>query len=332
MKSRYWHKISTSIRQYWAASHFKQRCCKPKIVFAILAVILVIVLVMMNRNKIFTLNVITEIATFTVTDPVLSEWKVGKPRLIDDPFTTDQQGRLLGENATLILETGTHVSIQRHGVEVVRIRLSRQNQQSVGRIQDTDGNDIKLGDWAVFLVDTDSKPLVLPFRGTLIAGEDVTIDVDSILLSGAVSVIEEQLLGETHYVAGVEKLDPGDRVQLFSNDGTKTDVPTTVDGFVRAESRGGFSGPVNALSLVAHGQADYVRVERLGSAGYVIHAPRWARFLHDPLLAAATAIITLLVLLFEFTSKCIELVRNEPKRNHGTEVIFKHHRDNDDGI
>ena len=59
--------------------------------------------------------------------------------------------------------------------------------------------------------------------------------------------------------------------------------------------------------MVAHGRADHVRVERLGSAGYRIRAPFWARFLHDPLIAGFTTILALLLLVFEASLKMHEL-------------------------
>lgn len=289
-------------------------CREPRFIVALVALLAVVLLVMWDRENIFTLDVSTEVAQFSVTEPLLSEWMIGNARLIDDPFSEDSEGRMLGEHAVLMLNTGTLVTVQRHGVEHTRLLLTTDKQASTGRIEDAEGRSTELGDWALLLVEAKGRPLVLPFRGTLTVGDDVAIGVDSILLSGSVSVVEAQLLGKTHYTAGVEELDAGDRVQLWrrGKSAARTHVPAIVDGFVRADPAEGFSEPADALKLVAHGQADYVQVERLGSAGYRIRAPRWARFLHDPLLAAATAIIALLALLLEFSSKCIEIAR--PRR------------------
>jgi hypothetical protein len=296
-------------------------CREPKFIIAILALLTVVLLVMWDRENIFTLDVSTEVVQFSVTDPLLSEWMIGKARLIDDPFSVGGEGRLLGEHAVLILNAGTQVKVQRHGIEHTRLLLTADGQISTGRIEDAEGHSTELGNWALLLVEASGSPLVLPFRGTLTVGDDVAIGVNSILLAGTVSVVEEQLLGKTHYTAGVEDLDPGDRVQLWRRDKftARTYVPAVVDGFVRADPAEGYSAPLDALTLVAHGQADYVRVERLGSAGYQIRAPRWARFLHDPLLAATTAIIALMALLLEFSSKCIEIAG--PRRKEDSESI-----------
>lgn len=284
---------------------------EPKLIIVIIALLAVTLLVMGGREKIFTLDVSTEVVRFSVTDPLLTEWMIGNARLIDNPFSEDSEGTVLGDHSVLMLNTGTQVRMQRHGVEPARLLLTADKQASAGRIEDADGRSTALGEWALLLVEVSGQPLVFPFRGTLTAGDDVAIGVNSILLSGTVSVVEGQLLGNTHYTAGVEDLDPGDRVQFWLQDHPVTGTPAlaTVDGFIRAEPMEGFSGPANALALVAHGQADFVQVERLGSAGYQVRASRWARFLHDPLLAAATAAIALLALLLECSSKCIEFAK-----------------------
>ena len=300
----------------------KERCPEPKLIIFVIALLVVGLLVVTDREKIFTLDVSTEVVRFSVTDPLLSEWMIGNARLIDNPFSQDSEGAVLGDHSVLMLNTGTQVRMQRHGVEPARLLLTADKPASVGRIEDADGRSTVLGEWALLLVEVSGQPLVFPFRGTLTAGDDVAIGVNSILLSGTVSVVEEQLLGNTHYTAGVEDLDPGDRVQLWLQDQPVAGAPAlaTVDGFIRAEPMEGFSSPANALALVAHGQADFVQVERLGSAGYQVRASHWARFLHDPLLAAAAAAITLLALLLECSSKCIEFT-NQRRGQDKTSIV-----------
>ena len=288
----------------------------PALLVGLVVVALVITLVAWKRENIFTLDVLTEVVAFTVTDPVLSQWSLGETMLLEDPFAKPAEGRRLEEYALLIIEPGTRVRLQRHGIEQIRVQLTTDAHKSVGRIETPKGNRLDLGDWALLLVEIAGRPLVFPFRGTLTAGDDVAAGVESILLGGTVSVVEEQLLGQTHYIAGGETLDPGDRVRLWRAGGDPgAPQPATVSGFVRAEAQAGFSEPANAFTLVAHGQADYVQVERLGSAGYHIRAPHWARFLHDPLLAAVTAIIALLALMLELLSKCGALVAAASRRD-----------------
>jgi hypothetical protein len=194
-----------------------------------------------------------------------------------------------------------------------------------GRIEDSDGKVTNINGWSTLLIKLKERPLVVPFGGTLTVGDDVTVGVDSLLLSGTVNAVEAQLVGETSYVAGQQNLDTGDRVQLYIKPWFKPAYPALVTGFVRAEPEE-FSESVNALTLVAHGKADFVRVERLGSEGYKIGAPRWARFLHDPLLAAATAIIMLLALLLEFGSKITGLATGESRDVKNDEKPEQCHR------
>ncbi len=303
-----------------AARHLR-RCRQPKFIvtaFVVLAAVLLLMF-MWKREKIFTLDVSTEVVQFSVTDTLLSEWMIGNAQLIDNPFSEDSEGAPVGEHSVLTLNTGTQVRVQRHGVEQTRVLLTTKNQASAGRIEDAEGHTTELGEWALLLIKVSGQPLLFPFRGTLIAGDDVATGVNSILLSGTVRVVEEQLLGKTHYTAGVEELDAGDRIQLWRHDRATESgrAPAIVDGFIRAEPRD-FSEAVNALALVAHGRADYAQVERLGSAGYQIRAPHWARFLYDPLLAATTAIVALLALLLELSSKCVDLVGQRREQDETT--------------
>ncbi len=289
---------------------------RPALVFGGIALLAVLGLVLQNRTHIFTLDVITEIVAFTTTDPVLTAWDLGATSELwdlgadddDDPFAENATGRKLEPHAQLVIHEGTQVSLQRHGTGVIRVQLTQDGDNSTGRIQEPDTTS-QLSDMAVLLVKPAGTPALFPFRGKLTVGYDVAAGVDSVLQSGTVRVVERQLFGGTHYTANTESLDAGDRVQLVEGSDPLV-VLATVSGFVRAEpaSGQGYSDPMNALNLVAHGQADFVQVDRLGSTGYKIRATRWARFVHDPLLAAATAIVALFTVLIEVGSKCREFI------------------------
>ena len=294
---------------------------RPALSYGALVLLVVFGLVLQPRVHIFTLDVATEIAVFTTTDEVLTRWDLGaSSRLIDDPFAKSSAGRSLEPHAQLIVHKGTQIDVQRHGTGDVRVRLTRDDKGSTGRIELHESGD-DLGDWAVLLIEPAGTPVLFPFRGTVTVGYDVAAGVDSVLQSGTVSVVEEQLIGGARYTANTENLDPGDRVEL-RDDGSWWWSPSKlsiVSGFVRAEPATGYSEPMEALGLVAHGAADFVQVDRLGSTGYKIRAPRWARFLHDPLLAAGTAIIALFVLLMEVGTKCSECVAAYRERNSSDE-------------
>jgi len=287
-----------------------------KMALALLALVLVLCLVLPDRPNIFTADASTELVTFTVTDPTLSQWELGGARLLTNPLQPAAEAGVLQPDTVLDIAPGTRVRLQRHGVGVLRIELEARRgggSKSVGTLNDPAGGVRRLGDWALLLVEIEGRPRLLPFRGRLTVGDDVATGVDSVLLSGTVSVVEEQLFGRSRYVAGSGTLDAGDRIQFWARNGkTGTLEPAVVNGFVRAEPMTGFSEPLNAMRLVAHGQAEYVQVERLGSAGYRIRAQHWARFVNDPVLAALTAIVALLILLIEFLSRCLVQLLGAP--------------------
>lgn len=287
--------------------HFGRRTVRlsrvVRIVVLAVAVAVVVAILLWPREQIFTLDGRVEVVSFSVADPLVSRWRLGRVDLLEDPFAGMSSARRL-EGTTLEVARGTQVGVLRHGVGGVRIRLAAEAGRSAGSLIGPAGEAEALGDWALVVVEPDERPLVLPFRGQLTAGDDVAAEVDSMLLSGRVSIVEEQLSGRTRYVAGVRELDPGDRVQFRreSSASEGENAVALVDGFVRAEPAG-FSEATNALALVAHGAAGHVEVHRLGSAGYRIRAKRWARFVHDPLVAGFTAAVALTALLLEFISK-----------------------------
>ena len=295
---------------------------RPLLTYGVLVLLLVLFLVLYPRVHIFTLDVATEIAVFKTTDEVLTAWDLGaSSKLLNDPdpFAEPSEGRPLGPHAQLIIYKGTQVEVQRHGTGVVRVRLTRDDTAPMGRTETQAGVD-DLNNWALILIEPAGTPIVFPFRGTLTVGYDVAAGVDSVLQGGTVSVVENQMRGHARYTANTENLDPGDRVEMRDDD-PSGDLPSKlsiVTGFIRAEPATGYEDPMDALGLVAHGNADFVQVDRLGSSGYKIRAPRWARFLHDPLLAAGTAIVALFALLMEAGSKfgeCVTAYRERKSSN-----------------
>ena len=283
---------------------------------------LVLWLAFWPRGKIYTLDISTEVISFVIADPLYSEWDISGGDLYRDPFDDANIIQGLGDFSVLSLNKYVSVEVQRHGVGPVRIKLSCDGG-SIGRVEDENGNAYALGEWALITQPLVDKPLVLPFRGHLSIGEDVASLVDSILLGGTISIVEEKKFTRGHYTAGQETLDRGDRVQLWvnrspkemrsnSHPGCGTDeqinenkMASRLDGFVRAEPAS-FSEAVNALQLIAHGKADFARVERLGSAGYEVRAQSWVRFVNDPVLGALVAGLATLALLMEIFFKFLE--------------------------
>lgn len=264
-----------------------------------------------GRDRIFTLDAVTETASVVISDGAFSEWRVGGANLYKSPFATKDSAILLPESAYLLIRQGTGVDIQRHGIQDVRLTL-RRNKGVVGSIVSPDGEEQILGDWASLTVASDARPFVWPFRGTLVVGDDVSSGVDSVLLQGTVNVFEEQLVQGTRYIAGTSELDRGDKVGFWKQREGKKHEEAVVEGFFRIEptNQERFTEALNAIQLVAHGSADHVKVERLGSSGYQIRATSWARFLYDPLLSFFAGLGALLFAAIEIYSNVRDMLRD----------------------
>ncbi|WP_146162195.1 hypothetical protein [Marinobacter sp. 3-2] len=267
-----------------------------------------------GRDRIFTLNAVTETASLVTSDGAFSEWRVGGAVLYTDPFTTEDAAISLSENAYLLIRRGTRVDIQRHGIQDVRLTL-RTTKGAVGSIVSPDNDDRLLGNWASLTVSSDDRPLVWPFRGTIVVGDDVSSGVDIVLLQGTVNVLEEQLFRDTRYNAGTSELDRGDKVGFWAQPEEHDEA--VVEGFLRIEpsNQERFTEALNAIQLVAHGSADHVKVERLGSSGYQIRATSWARFLYDPLLSFLAGIGALLFAAIEIYTNVREILRDVSTRD-----------------
>lgn len=304
----------------------------PRLILSAVLLLLFILLIfaaLNPRGSIYTLDIETEVVSLVVGDPRFSQWTLAGSSLTVDPFESDKI--ILDKEAVLLLNSGVNAEILRYGVGDVFVRLECEGG-SVGDVDNGRFSSIELGEWALLQFELKEKPLVLSFRGYLSIGEDVASQVDSLLLGGTVSIIEEKFASHGHYTAGGESLDAGDRVRLWSRDIDKHGeiaektlgesdcsggerlllserdagrVSSRMDGFIRAEPAS-FSEAENALRMIAHGEADYARVERLGSGGYEIRAPFFHRFLHDPILAAMLAGLTLLALFIELGIKIWE--------------------------
>lgn len=290
----------------WSISRLVIHSRKVAVLCSFGLALIVLALFMDGRDRIFTLDAVTETASLVIADGAFSEWRVGGADLFDDPFTPEDAAISLPENAYLLIRQDTRVEIQRHGIQDIKLTL-RATDGAVGSVVSPDADDRLLGSWASLTMSSDSRPLVWPFRGTLNVGDDVTSGVDSVLLQGTVNVLEEQLIRGTRYNAGTSELDRGDRVGFW-----KENEEAVVEGFFRIEptNQERFTEALNAIQLVAHGSADHVKVERLGSSGYQIRATSWARFLYDPLLSFLAGLGALFFAAIEIYSNVREILRD----------------------
>jgi len=258
-------------------------------VLALLLILALAGIIFYPRYTLFTLEARSEKLIVEVMDEVLAEWQFDRLTLTRDPF--DPEDRLELADSTLLIEPGTEIEFNRslHGPLYLVLRAA--NGDTAGLILDPSGRRIELGSWSSLRVETphtdktaEGRPLLLPFRGFVDLGDDVTTGVTGVLLEGKVQIAEEELLGNTRYVVNVTTVDRGDRIRLFDRD---PDGPAIVEGFVRV-------GLDEALQIVAHGPADHVLVQRLGSGGYTITASIWRRIMQEPLLASLIVLIGIL--------------------------------------
>jgi len=283
----------------------------PAAVCAALPALIVAVLYLDGRERIFTLDAVTETASVVISDGALAEWRIGAAVLMEDPLSGSDAAVSLPPDAYLVIRPGTRVDMQRHGIQDVRLTLHAAGASAGSIVSGPDAGERQLGLWAALRVPAGVRPLVWPFRGTLEVGDDVNSSVDSVLLQGEVHVLEQQLLRATRYNAGSSELDRGDRISFRKQAGGGREQ-AVVEGFFRIEpsDQERFTEALNAIQLIAHGSAGHVRVERLGSSGYQIRATRWARFLYDPLLSFLAGVGALLFAAMEIYVNVREILRD----------------------
>ena len=275
---------------------FRNRVRYLRGLWSLLAVVIILLLlalsVLLPRNNIVTVEADTEIVSYKVVNTKLSIFDVEGADLYSDPFSSEPTVHIDQAGSYIRLTENTNVEIRkRENDDVVYITLSTKSL-SVGSIYLPNGS-ISLGPWANLSIDLTLAPLprLLPFRGKLTLGEDVAPGIENILLSGSVSIAEQQLglFSRERYLLLESKLEKGDRVLVRS--ATK-DEEAVSDGFVRVTYG-------ETLSVVAHTSDGEVHVIRFGSAGYRISPSVWARVINDPSLSWVTALLGILLLSVE---------------------------------
>lgn len=277
--------------------------------FAFALVVLVALAYFDSREHIFTIDADTERVTILFVDPNPFAWQVGSGRIMKDPWEDEMASKRLPEFSSLTIASNTEVVFQRHGIRDLTLILRNPGGSGGVLSVDNGSENQRLGEWTLLKLSPATRPMVLPFRGQLTVGEDVAQDVDSLLLKGTISILEAQLVRATRYSAGIFSLDRGDRVSFWHRRSGQDDLAAAVQGFVRVEpsDQEAFTEAVNAMQVIAHANANYARIERFGSLGYEIRAPKWARFLYDPLLAAIAALGAVVFAAIEIYSRACEM-------------------------
>ena len=245
------------------------------------------------RDNIVTVEAITETASYTVTNAELSRINIHRARLVTDPLSVSAEQYIASIDSELRVHEGTRVRLtKREGARKAYLTLV-SNDGSVGQVINS-GEVLELGPWASLEFDTaddEFEPIVIPFRGSLSLGEDVAVGVAAILLSGSVSIAEEQLgvFNQERYLLQRSEFEQGDRIQI---------KPRTSEGNVVSDGFLRISGQA-AATVVAHSSNCEVHIVRFGSGGYKITPSAWVRLTSDPGLSWLTALLGILLLSIE---------------------------------
>lgn len=258
-----------------------------------LIVLIAVVILFGNRNSIYSIKGETQTLTiFTSSNPI-NEWEFSQGQLFylgldlqEETFELGHDIRL-SEDDRLTVEPGTHIKVT---------SVHRQNQTNVvfvmkndGKVVATlikDGQQTSLSDYIELTVEI-TQPLALPFEGTAYIGEDIGTDVDSLLMSGEVSILEQRFLSSGRYQGEVYNLNTGDRAFVTQHGNT-----TISKGFIRVTDNESFY-----FSAISEGNE--ARVIRYGSQDLVLAPSIWSRVTKDPNVAAITSLIALMFLLLE---------------------------------
>ncbi|MFP5407280.1 MAG: hypothetical protein ACLGHY_13405, partial [Gammaproteobacteria bacterium] len=144
------------------------------------------------------------------------------------------------------------------------------------------------------------RDLVFPFYGERITiGRDVSASQSSMLREGALTVQtgSDETLDKRAQVEQVALM-PGDQVRL-----QKRAVDEVPKGFLRFDRVQSGNGDPPALTAVAYGRAESLKIERFGDAGYEFSPGWWVGIVHDRTLAIVSlALAGLLAVLGGYAS------------------------------
>lgn len=259
----------------------------------ILSILLFIGYVLLaQRENIFTVNGDTQSITMAFSANNINQWNVSYGKILLDVTEPENLLELPSESYFLPQNlTTARIVIKPYGKEQYAFVISAETDNaSLGQIE-TPYEVIDLPAYAEITVPITSSQ-ILPFDGKVRIGEDVGIGVENILLNANVQIVEKQFFREDRYIAAAFSLDAGDRVTLFQ-DSSKRQLADT-RGFLRMKQS-------DAFAFTIHGEAEVLRVDRLGSNGYGISPSIWPRLTSDPIMAAISTLLATLFLLMEFT-------------------------------
>lgn len=249
-----------------------------------------------NRNSNFAIKGTTEIATIITTGNPINAWQFHNGNVFS--IESDIESLELSSDSFLDFKPGSEIQISvRSENDVNTVVIAAKNDDVTAVIKNS-GKVLNLTGY-VDLSITITEPIILPFEGKALIGEDIGEGVDSILLSGEISVSESRFLSSGRYQGEVHTLNPGDRV--FVTGSAENDVSK---GFLRIENEEAFY-----FSVISEG--DEAKITRFGSEDLIITPSLWSRVTKDPVVAAMTSLFALLFLLLEFTLLLNKTIRKK---------------------
>lgn len=240
-----------------------------------------------NRNSNFAIKGTTEIATVITTGNPINTWQFDSGNVFS--FESGIESLELSNDSFLVFQPGSEIQISVHSENDVNTMVIAAKNDDVTAVVTTPEHVLELTGY-VDLSITITEPIILPFEGKALIGEDIGEGVDSILLSGEISVSESRFLSSGRYQGEVHTLNPGDRV-FVTGTGENNAVSK---GFLRIENDETFY-----FSVISEG--DEAKITRFGSEDLIITPSLWSRVTKDPVVAAMTSLFALLFLLLEFT-------------------------------
>ena len=239
-----------------------------------------------NRDSIFSIKGTTETATVISTGNPINAWQFDTGTIFS--FQSGIDALELTDDSYLVLKPEANIQVSIHNEDNVNKLVIAAKNDGITATLITPQRQLDLEGYVDLTINV-NESIILPFEGKTLIGEDIGKGVDSILLSGEISVLESRFLSNGRYQGEVYDLNPGDRVLVTGHD--KSEVSK---GFFRIDNSG-------ALYFSVMSEGEEAKITRFGSEDLIITASLWSRVTKDPVVAAMTSLFALLFLLLEFT-------------------------------
>ena len=308
--------------EFYQAEPDARLAFKLKSISSILLIIVILSALFWPKENTVSIFSETEKVIIKPSDSILTEWDISEAKVFLDPLNPEIFIQLSSDDAKLVPGSMSSIEVRKHANGDLNLTVT-STIDSPTTIARASGEDITLNRWAsIHLAQSKIWPRTFPFRGNLIVGDDVAPDVNYLMKSGKIQIIERQILGTNRFIAAENTLDSGDRIIL--ND-LSTNTQAILNGFLRVDKE-------SVLTLVGHGSNINASIERLGSAGYEVKPSPWSRLVTDPFLIVITIILSTFLLSIELSSIIIGVFYTERKLSKSTPHSAAKPKKNNDSL